>query len=115
MSRKKLGLDRKARFLSRESSLLKFHFSGGTGWNKVVAVTWLSQYAETGAYDKARAELFKLLQSDPKNTKAPGQMDNLLLPGFLDNQNAIYCQVVECLFDAAGPADFQILDALILP
>lgn len=76
---------------------------------------WGRQYAETGAYDKARAELSKLLQADPKNTKAPGQMDNLLLPGFLDNQNAIYCQVVECLFDAAGPADFQILDALILP
>jgi hypothetical protein len=76
---------------------------------------WGRQYAETGAYDKARAELSKLLQSDPKNTKAPGQMDNLLLPVFLDNQNAIYCQVVECLFDAAGPADFQILDALILP
>jgi len=43
----------------------------------------------------------------------PGR--NLLLPGFLDSKNAIYCQVVECLFDAAGPADFQILDALILP
>ena len=59
--------------------------------------------------------LTELLQSDPKNTKAPGQMDNLLSPGFLDSQNAIYCEVVECLFDAAGPADFQIFDALIPP
>ena len=33
-----------------------------------------SLYTDTGAYDKARAELSRLLQSDPKNTKAFWQM-----------------------------------------
>jgi len=70
-----------------------------------------SLYTETGAYDKARGQLSKLLQSDPKNIKALWQM------GVVENVNGNPQAALEPLnkgLSLAVEMDVQELKALIL-
>jgi len=70
-----------------------------------------SLYAETGDYDKARAELSKLLQSDSKNTKALWQMGTVEIAS--DNPQAALEPLNNAL-SLSVQTDNQELRALIL-
>src|SRR5580698_1242675 len=70
-----------------------------------------SLYTETGSYDKARAQLSKLLQSDPKNIKALWQM------GVVEDMSGNPKAALEPLnkgLSLAVEVDVQELKALIL-
>jgi serine/threonine protein kinase/tetratricopeptide (TPR) repeat protein len=70
-----------------------------------------SLYTDTGAYDKARAQLSRLLQSDPKNTKAFWQMGVVEMMN--DNPQAALDPLNKGL-SLAVQTDNQELKALIL-
>ncbi len=79
--------------------------------NSDVELALGSLYTDTGAYDKARAQLSRLLQSDPKNTKAFWQMGVVEMMN--DNPQAALEPLNKGL-SLAVQTDNQELKALIL-
>src|SRR5258708_19847377 len=70
-----------------------------------------SLYTETGAYDKAREQLSKLLQSDPKNIKALWQMG---MVEFVSRNPEAALDPLNKGLSLAVQTDAQELKALIL-
>jgi tetratricopeptide (TPR) repeat protein/predicted Ser/Thr protein kinase len=79
--------------------------------NSDVELTLGSLYSDTGAYDKARTQLSKLLESDPKNAKALWQSGVVEIMN--DNPQAALAPLNNG-YSLAVQADNQELKALIL-